>query len=44
MRSLSVFLTAPLVILGTPGARNILPLPAHQKELAIVIDDLGNDM
>ncbi|OAT85046.1 hypothetical protein A6P54_19565 [Bacillus sp. MKU004] len=44
MRSLFVFLTAVLMIQGTVGARNILPLPAHQKELAIVIDDLGNDM
>ncbi len=44
MRSLFVFLTAVLMIQGTAGARNILPLPAHQKELAIVIDDLGNDM
>ena len=26
------------------SARNILPLPAHHHELAIVIDDLGNDM
>nr|WP_232066177.1 divergent polysaccharide deacetylase family protein [Bacillus sp. KH172YL63] len=26
------------------SARNILPLPAHHNELAIVIDDLGNDM
>ncbi|MCA1066301.1 divergent polysaccharide deacetylase family protein [Rossellomorea aquimaris] len=26
------------------SARNILPLPAHHNELAIVIDDVGNDM
>jgi uncharacterized protein len=44
MRSLFICLTVLLLVQSTAEARNILPLPAHHKELAIVIDDLGNDM
>lgn len=44
MKSLFICLAVMLIVQSTAGARNILPLPAHHKELAIVIDDLGNDM
>ncbi|WP_368495559.1 divergent polysaccharide deacetylase family protein [Bacillus sp. Marseille-Q1617] len=44
MRSLFICLSVIWMVQSTAEARNIMPLPAHHKELAIVIDDLGNDM
>ncbi|MDW4528847.1 divergent polysaccharide deacetylase family protein [Rossellomorea marisflavi] len=44
MRILLISLTLSFSLTTTGFARDILPLPAHKKELAIVIDDLGNDM
>lgn len=44
MKILLILLLMTLTAQGPVSARNILPLPAHHNELAIVIDDLGNDM
>ncbi|MGF3105984.1 divergent polysaccharide deacetylase family protein [Rossellomorea sp. DUT-2] len=44
MRILFFCLLLTFFFHASSSARNILPLPAHHNELAIVIDDLGNDM
>lgn len=44
MKILLVSLLMSFTIQTSASARNILPLSAHHNELAIVIDDLGNDM
>ncbi|TMU83762.1 divergent polysaccharide deacetylase family protein [Bacillus sp. BHET2] len=44
MRILFICIVMACSFVSSVSARNILPLPAHHHELAIVIDDLGNDM
>ncbi len=44
VRTLLICLLLTLAFHAQVSGRNILPLSAHHNELAIVIDDLGNDM